>query len=81
MEPLSQTGAAAMPLMLGQAELAGPDATVAQQRRGGASMLRSALAETAIDSPATVAANTDMDAIRHEGLTGRQLRMARRVAL
>lgn len=80
MDPLSQTGAPAMPLMLGQAELAGPDATVAQQRRGGASMLRSALAETAIDSPATVAANTDMDAIRQEGLTGRQLRMARRVA-
>ncbi len=34
----------------------------------------------AVDSPATVAGETDMDAIRQEGLTGRQLRMARRVA-
>lgn len=33
-----------------------------------------------VDSPATVASQTDMDAIRKEGLTGRQLRMARRVA-
>ncbi len=34
----------------------------------------------AVDSPATVSAETDIDAIRQEGLTGRQLRMARRVA-
>lgn len=33
-----------------------------------------------VDSPATVASETDIDAIRQEGLTGRQLRMARRVA-
>jgi capsular polysaccharide transport system permease protein len=33
-----------------------------------------------IDSPATVAAETDIDTIRQEGLTGRQLRLARRVA-
>jgi len=33
-----------------------------------------------VDSAATVAAEGDMDAIRKEGLTGRQLRMARRVA-
>ncbi len=44
-------------------------------------MLRSTLGSAPeIDSPATVAAGTDMDAIRQEGLTGRQLRMARRVA-
>jgi len=33
-----------------------------------------------VDSKAQVAAETDIDAIRKEGLTGRQLRMARRVA-
>jgi capsular polysaccharide transport system permease protein len=33
-----------------------------------------------VASAAQVAGETDMDAIRHEGLTGRQLRMARRVA-
>jgi capsular polysaccharide transport system permease protein len=33
-----------------------------------------------VASPAQVAGETDMDAIRREGLTGRQLRMARRVA-
>ena len=33
-----------------------------------------------VDSAATVAGETDIDAIRREGLTGRQLRMARRVA-
>ena len=33
-----------------------------------------------VDSAATVAAEGDLDAIRKEGLTGRQLRMARRVA-
>ena len=33
-----------------------------------------------VSSPAQVAGETDMDAIRREGLTGRQLRMARRVA-
>jgi capsular polysaccharide transport system permease protein len=34
----------------------------------------------AVDSPATVSSETDIDVIRQEGLTGRQLRMARRVA-
>ncbi len=33
-----------------------------------------------LDSPAVVAAETDIEEIRREGLTGRQLRMARRVA-
>jgi capsular polysaccharide transport system permease protein len=33
-----------------------------------------------VDSANTVTAETDIDAIRQEGLTGRQLRMARRVA-
>ena len=33
-----------------------------------------------VDSAAQVAGETDMDAIKQEGLTGRQLRMARRVA-
>jgi capsular polysaccharide transport system permease protein len=33
-----------------------------------------------VDSPALVSAEQDIDAIRREGLTGRQLRMARRVA-
>ena len=33
-----------------------------------------------VDSPRQVAAETDINAIRAEGLTGRQLRMARRVA-
>jgi capsular polysaccharide transport system permease protein len=33
-----------------------------------------------VDSAAQVAGETDMDAIRREGLTGRELRMARRVA-
>ena len=56
-----------------------PDTTL-QPRRGGAGTLRTALGEAEIDSPATVAAGNDMDAIRQEGLTGRQLRMARRVA-
>lgn len=34
----------------------------------------------AVESPREVAAETDIDAIRREGLTGRQLRMARRMA-
>ena len=33
-----------------------------------------------IDSPAVASAEAEIDAIRKEGLTGRQLRMARRVA-
>ena len=33
-----------------------------------------------VDSPAVAAADTDIAALRREGLTGRQLRMARRVA-
>ncbi|ROT99474.1 capsule biosynthesis protein [Histidinibacterium lentulum] len=36
--------------------------------------------EGRVDSPGQVAAETEIDAIRREGLTGRQLRMARRVA-
>ncbi|MFZ7093272.1 capsule biosynthesis protein [Primorskyibacter sp. 2E233] len=36
--------------------------------------------EGQVDSATQVAGETDMDAIRKEGLTGRQLRMARRVA-
>ena len=36
--------------------------------------------EGAVSSAAEVAGETDIDAIRREGLTGRQLRMARRVA-
>lgn len=36
--------------------------------------------EGQVDSAAMVAGETDIDAIRREGLTGRQLRMARRVA-
>lgn len=36
--------------------------------------------EGQIDSPAAMVAQTDMDAIRAEGLTGRQLRLARRMA-
>ena len=35
---------------------------------------------SAVDSPQQVKAETDIDAIRREGLTGRQLRMARRMA-
>jgi capsular polysaccharide transport system permease protein len=38
------------------------------------------LREGAVSSAAEVAGETDIDAIRREGLTGRQLRMARRVA-
>jgi len=40
------------------------------------------LLESAIDvsSPQTVAAEQDIDSLRREGLTGRQLRMARRIA-
>ncbi|SLN47095.1 capsule biosynthesis protein [Pseudooctadecabacter jejudonensis] len=37
-------------------------------------------ASGAVDSAQTVSAEADLDAIRQEGLTGRQLRMARRVA-
>ena len=58
----------------------GPETAAAAPRRGAASMLRAAMAGSDSDSPATVAAGTDIDVIRQEGLTGRQLRMARRVA-
>ncbi|MFY9467332.1 MAG: capsule biosynthesis protein, partial [Lentibacter algarum] len=34
----------------------------------------------AVDSPQQVKAESDIDAIRREGFTGRQLRMARRMA-
>lgn len=37
-------------------------------------------ASNAISTPAEAAAATDLDSIRHEGLTGRQLRLARRMA-
>ena len=50
-----------------------PDAAPAQQAAPKAM-------SGAVDSPKTVSAETDIDAIRQEGLTGRQLRMARRVA-
>ena len=60
--------------------VSGPDPLAAPLRRGGANLLRAAFGGAEVDSPATVAANTDMDTIRQEGLTGRQLRMARRVA-
>ncbi|MGJ8610286.1 MAG: capsule biosynthesis protein [Octadecabacter sp.] len=40
----------------------------------------SAAMSGAVDSPQRVSSETDIDTIRKEGLTGRQLRMARRVA-
>jgi capsular polysaccharide transport system permease protein len=80
MDPLPQL--APGPVSAGDTDLpiAGTDSPADTPRRAGAGLLRAALSETEVDSPATVVANTDMDAIRQEGLTGRQLRMARRVA-
>ncbi|MEL6958175.1 MAG: capsule biosynthesis protein [Pseudomonadota bacterium] len=53
--------------------------TPANSVQGAPSRPQSA-AEGQVDSAQTVASETDLDAIRQEGLTGRQLRMARRVA-
>lgn len=50
-----------------------PQQAAARQSEG-------AVMSGSVDSPQTVASETDIDAIRQEGLTGRQLRMARRVA-
>ncbi|QFT57567.1 hypothetical protein FIU94_01915 [Sulfitobacter sp. THAF37] len=61
-----------------------PDADPAPQRPASAGTAEPATAETArsgeVSSASEVAGEQDMDAIRREGLTGRQLRMARRVA-
>ena len=76
---------AAQPLRLGGPEPLGRDmpesgildsATTAPARHGQDGTFGGPI----VDSPAMVAAETGMDAIRQEGLTGRQLRMARRVA-
>lgn len=48
--------------------------------QSGASVRPQAGMSGSVDAPTTVSAETDLDAIRQEGLTGRQLRMARRVA-
>ena len=79
--PLMAQSAEAWPMAapMSGADEAGPE-QAAPQRRSAAGTLRATLGEAEIDSPATVAAGTDIDAIRQEGLTGRQLRMARRVA-
>ena len=76
---------AAQPLRLGGPESLGRDmpesgildnATTAPAQHGQDGTFGGPI----VDSPAMVAAETGMDAIRQEGLTGRQLRMARRVA-
>lgn len=76
---------ATQPLRLGGPEPLGRDmpesgiletGTSAQAQRGSGAVFGGPV----VDSPALVAAETDMDTIRQEGLTGRQLRMARRVA-
>lgn len=79
--PLMAQSAEAWPMAapMSGADEAGQE-QAAPQRRSAAGTLRATLGEAEIDSPATVAAGTDIDAIRQEGLTGRQLRMARRVA-
>ena len=51
-----------------------------QGDRPASASLAPAVREGEVASPGEVAGETDMDAIRREGLTGRQLRMARRVA-
>ena len=66
------------------ASQAQPEAAAAPQQDAGR-VVRSdsapaAAANANVTSPEGVAAEADMDAIRKEGLTGRQLRMARRVA-
>lgn len=60
----------------------GPGATAAYSQRTttGAATARAAVPVGDISSAREIQAETDIDAIRKEGLTGRQLRMARRVA-
>ncbi len=65
------------PAQTGQAATAAPP----QQRRSPVGTpSQGAPVSGSVDSPAVVSAETDIEAIRREGLTGRQLRMARRVA-
>lgn len=61
-------------------ETAAPNSPSAQGHSQSAAKARPDTVSGAVDSPNTVSAETDIDAIRQEGLTGRQLRMARRVA-
>ncbi len=64
-------------------DTAQPGATPAPPRGAGSAsphLTKSAVPPAQIDSAKAVAAESDMDALRQEGLTGRQLRMARRVA-
>ena len=53
---------------------------VARTGPGRAGLMQADALLPQVDSTAMVAAESDMDTIRQEGLTGRQLRMARRVA-
>lgn len=62
------------------AEKTGTGAATSQTDGPRSAPASATVADADQSGPATVAANTDMDAIRQEGLTGRQLRMARRVA-
>lgn len=59
---------------------AAPAPTSGQPSSHGAAIAMPSAVSGAVDSPATVSSENDIDAIRQEGLTGRQLRMARRVA-
>lgn len=59
---------------------AGPVTSTRQPSSQDESKLLPDPVSSAVDSPATVSSQTDIDAIRQENLTGRQLRMARRVA-
>ncbi|SMX44860.1 hypothetical protein OCA8868_03242 [Octadecabacter ascidiaceicola] len=61
-------------------ETAAPNSPSAQGHSQSAANTAPNAVSGAVDSPNTVSAETDIDAIRQEGLTGRQLRMARRVA-
>jgi capsular polysaccharide transport system permease protein len=70
----------AQPLRLGGPEPLGRDMPESGMLATGPTPRSGAFGGPIVDSPAMVAADTDMDAIRQEGLTGRQLRMARRVA-
>lgn len=58
----------------------GQDMLAALQASEEPTMLATPDPGPVVDSPALVAGEQDIDAIRREGLTGRQLRMARRVA-
>lgn len=57
-----------------------PHRQAGTRRNPGATDAAKTAAIGAVDSPKQVAAENTIDAIRNEGLTGRQLRMARRVA-